>query len=230
MTTLIFHGDDQAQSRQNLHQAIAKLKQAQVQIKWLAGDKLSPADLEIELRTQNLFQTEALVIENLLSRPRSKIKQKCLNLLISYQGSKLIFFWDKKALTPTILKSLQPLKPQVKLFKLPTFLFKFLDNFKPGNSKILLTLFHQTLKLTNEQVVFVMLTKRLSQLIQAKTQPQLLKGAPWQKKQLLNQVQTWQLNQLIKLHHQLFKIDYLIKTGQTKLNLVDQLDLLILEL
>ncbi len=230
MKLFIFHGDNQTQSRQALISQLENLKRNQIQLKWLDGLQITKPDLEIELTTQNLFQTEAIIIENLLTRPRSQTKTQCLKLLNNYHGSKDVYLWDKKTVSQTTLKQLQNQKPIVNLFKFPSYLFKFLDSFQPHNQTQALKLFHQTLTLTNEQLIFVMLTRRLAQLIQAKTAPDLLNGPNWQKQQLIRQSQTWNLNRLLSTYRQLIKIDYSIKTGQTQLDLVTQLDLLILGL
>ncbi len=230
MNLFIYHGENQTGSRQALMAQLEQLKQKQVQLKWLDGINLSKQDLEVELKTQNLFQAEAVIIENLLTRPRSKEKDRCLELLANFRGHKTVCLWDGKTATKSALKKLESVKPAVKLFKLPNYLFKFLDSFQPKKAKLSLKLFHQTLELANEQLVFIMLTRRLSQLIIAKTNPELVSGASWQRQQIFRQAQNWTLSQLLQFHRRFVQIDWQLKTGQTSLSLVDQLDLVILEL
>ena len=75
-----------------------------------------------------------------------------------------------------------------------------------------------------------MLSKRVSQLIIAKSSPQLLTGASWQKNKLINQAKAWTLPKLLHLHQHLFTTDLQLKTGQSQLDMIDNLDLIILEL
>jgi DNA polymerase III delta subunit len=54
--------------------------------------------------------------------------------------------------------------------------------------------------------------------------------APWQQAKFLRQAQRFSLEQLLKIHRQLLKIDYEQKTGRAVLPLASQLDLLITDL
>ncbi len=230
MKIFIFHGEDQAKSRQALYQSIDQAKQKGFQVKWLSGDSLTRADLEIQLGTQDLFTQEIIVIENFLSQPKSKNKDQCLNYLETYSGSKDLYFWDKKLVTATTLKKLKSHQPIIKVFKLPFLVYKLLESFLPNNSDQTLAIFHQTLNHADPNFIFIMLARHLSQLIIAKTAPNQLTGASWQKQKLIRQANQWSLTQLINFHHQLFQIDLHFKTGQSQLDLIDQLDLLFLSL
>ncbi|MCE7898266.1 MAG: hypothetical protein DPW11_03540 [bacterium] len=223
MTTYLFHGDDNASSRNNLFEQ----KKKHVDIRELNGDKLLPKDLASTLGTESLFGNETLLIENLFSRPRSKDKDACVQLLINYSGNRDILIWEKKTLTKLTTNKL-PKTWIVKESKPPALLYNFLDTIVPGNyqqaTKILVTL----RKNTDDGLTYIMLSRHISTLIQAKTATNL-KLPPWQIGKLKRQASSWEISQLLFFYDELYKIDKKIKTGTTKLDLGSQLDILLLQ-
>lgn len=226
----IIHGDNLPESRNSYLKLIAKLKSNGYVPQHVAGEKISAKDLESQLLTSGLFENNALVIENLLSRKRSKEKEKCLSIIANYKGSKPIVTWDKKSLTNTILKKFTSQKPQVKEYKIPLTIFKFINVISPQSKKTSLTLLHRALKNSSDTFIFAMLARQVAQLLVAKSSPKDLQGAPWQKSQLQKLAGNWTLTQLTRTHSKLLNIDEAIKTGKTKLDLAAHLDLLILKL
>src|SRR3989339_888436 len=165
MVIFIFHGDHTASTRTQLQTAIAVERGRGVEITTLDGDKLAPRDLESALFTNNLFTPTALVIENLLSRLRSRDKDHCLELLSSYTGDKNLYLWEKKEITKLTINKL-PKTVKIALAKTPTVLFTLLDNLIPHNSARALDLLHQTVTGTEEIVVFTLIARQISSLIQ----------------------------------------------------------------
>lgn len=223
----ILHGNNIVVSRQNLSRLISEAKQSGVkEVIHLDGLKLSETSLRQALEAQSLFGSDKLVvIEKLLSRPRSKEKSTLIQVLSQTKTSTLL--WEPKQVTQPNLKPLK--NHQVQLFKTPPAIFKFLDNLKPGNSKFLLTTRHNGLRNQVPELIFYMLSRRVSDLIIAsdKNSDQLLKAAPWQKGKLKSQAQSFTASQLLSLHEELLTIDKSIKTGQSLLPLSSQLDLLL---
>lgn len=224
MTISIFHGEGTALSRKALQDAIALDKESGHEIRFLEGDKLLARDLDTALSTESLFSSETLVIENLLSRLRSKEKDACINLLASYQGNKHILLWDKKEITKPNLSKLSSAK--ISLSKAPTSLFAFLESIEPGNAKRALDLLHEAIKSSEDIIVFTMLARQISYLIIMKS-AQNPKFAPWQLGKLRSQASKWSDKQLKSFLSDLLKIDLAVKTGTTKLSYGDQLDLLL---
>lgn len=224
MSIYIFHGDSSSTSRKLLHSALSIEKSRGHEIRVIEGDKLSPSDLESSLSTTSLFSVEALQIENLLSRLKSKDKEKCLNLIANYSGYKNIYLWDKKEVTPANLKKFPSAK--VSLFKSPTSLFNLLDSLVPNNAQAILTHLHLVVKETEDIVVFTMIARQISYLIMMKsaTSP---KFAPWQMGKLRLQASKWDQTLLEQFIKELTNIDYKIKTGRSKLTYTDHLDILI---
>lgn len=221
---LIFHGEGTSSSRKLLREAIQKDKLAGHEVRTLEGDKLSPRDLESTLATESLFSVETIVIENLLSRLRSKDKDKCIELISSYTGNKNIFMWDKKEITKPNLTKLS--KAKVSNSKSPTALFTLMESLEPGNAKQALDLLHQTVADTEDIIAFTMVARQISYLIMMKsgTSP---KFAPWQIGKLKAQAAKWDDKQLEHFLAELLKIDLSIKSGFSKLSYTDHLDLLL---
>lgn len=221
----IFHGDGAATSRKLLYQELDADKLAGREIRFLEGDKITPADLETALGTASLFALESLVIENLLGRLRSKDKDRALELVALYTGDKKIYLWDKKSVTkPNLTK----LGKNVKIVesKAPTALFNFIESVFPGNLKTALALLHESALQTEDIIIFTMLTRQISYLIMIKSASNP-KFAPWQIGKLKSQASKWDSKKLEGVMVKLLDIDTKIKTGQTKLSYLDHLDLLL---
>jgi DNA polymerase III delta subunit len=217
----LFHGDDQANSRA---QAIL-VRQAQSDVRVVSGDKLAPRDLESILGTESLFGAEALWIENLFSRVRSKDKEACVALLSAYTGSRTIILWEKKAITKAATAKL-PKSWKIKESKPPAVLFTFLDSLYPGNYQEAKKLLGELRKTSEEGFIFIMLSRHISTLIQASSAT-TLKLPPWQIGKLKGQAQKWHETQLTMFYDRMYQIDLHIKTGATKLDQASQLDILL---
>ncbi|MEA3355680.1 MAG: hypothetical protein U9Q63_04340 [Patescibacteria group bacterium] len=220
----IFHGDNFVLSRQVFNQKIKAFQGEKIR---LTGKKLEENTLVQNLESKSLFKNPRLIIiENLLTLPRSKNKDSLINIILKNQSAEIIL-WEKKSITPTVKKKFT--KAIIKEFKLPAGIFKVLDSLKPGSGQITLKLFHDCLKKDAPELVFYMFHRRVSQLIQA-TEPETLKGAPWQISRLKAQTKRFKLKNLLKLHQGLINIDFSIKTGQAALPLKSQLDLLLINI
>lgn len=208
----IFHGDNYVASRQALNQALTN-KALKFEAKTLTTETLTQA-----LESNPMFSAnQSILIENLLTSIRSKLKDSLIKIILVNQD-KSIYLWEKKLITPAVKK--QFLKAQIEEFKLPPSLYSFLDSFD-------LKTFHQTLDQNPVELIFYLFHRRVSQLIQILTDPQSVKGAPWQIGKLKSQAKNLSLTKLLNLHQQLLEIDEQIKTGQTDVSLATQLDLLL---
>jgi len=225
---LILHGDNLVASRKFLNEKINQAVASGSEILKLSGEKLTLGTLQQALESKSLFVTTRLVIiENLLSLPPSKTKNRLTNYLRKNFFENLIL-WEKKE-----IRSLTGFKKAtVRLFKLPTTIFRFLESLTPEGKEHSLSLLHTCLNQDSAEMVFYMLIRQLRLLIIAKDLGVrgLDKMADWQKTRLVRQAQKFRLSQLIVLYRQLLKIDYEQKTGRASMPLSSQLDLLIASL
>jgi len=228
---IIFHGDDIVASRQELKRRLKQLKTEKLEIIKLEAIGLSSDQLAQALQSNSLFGLDRLVvIENLFSQPQISIKTQFIDLLDKGTKSRLIL-WEKKSITTSNLKKLALYETEIKLFKTPAIIFKFLDSIRPNNQAQILNLYHLALKQNPAEAIFYFLCRRIAQLIQAADpESPSLKAAPWQQTKLNNQAKHKQLEDWLKLHQKLVNIDYQIKTGKNLLPLSSQLDLLLIDL
>jgi len=211
----IFHGDNYVLSRQALNQSLTQTPE-RFDAKHLTEETLTQA-----LESNSMFKNDKIfVIENLLTLPRSQLKEKLIKIVLNNPTSE-IHLWEKKTLSPTVKK--QFAQAVIKEFKLPASLFNFLDDLSLKN-------FHQALINNPPELIFYLLHRRISQLIQALDDPTSLKGAPWQLGKLKSQAKKYSLDQLLDFHQKLLTLDEQAKTSQTVLSLTGCLDLLLLEL
>lgn len=225
----ILHGDHKVASRKILNQLIDAAKAKGVKdIIRLSGKTLTPTDLTQATQAQTFFGTDRrIVIENLLTRPQSKIKQAIITHLSNISQKKSpsypIILWDAKSLTKAQLKPFSQAKIQE--FKTPTIIFTFLDSLKPNHTPVTLKLLRQAIAADSPESVFYMLNRQVRMLLQSGDPD--FKLAPWQMKKIKHQSALFGEATIIGLHQRLLEIDERIKTGRSGLGLAGELDLLI---
>lgn len=226
MITLL-HGENIVASRDKLVELITQAKNRNKTIDRLDAKKLTPGFLQTKLIKQDLFGTErVIVIEDLLSLPRSKQKSALIDLVASCQAD--VILWGKRDLTKTMLKRFNQAK--IHHFKLSKNLFTWLDSLRGDsqNTSEQIKLLHQALNTEDAYLCFIMLARQIRMLIQALDNQ--LSGPPWMVKKIQHQAQSFQLNQLLQIHSQLLEIDHRHKTSSNTLELDQELDLLLLNL
>ena len=224
MKIFLFNGDNTVASRKAFIDALDKEIEQGVEIRRLAGTSLAAKDLESTLATENLFTTECLAVEGVLSRVKSKEKDRCLAVLNSYAGTKNIYLWEGKEVAKTNI----PKTAKVSLSKTPSVLFAFLDTLFPGNLSHAQALLHDLQPTTNDLLVFTMVARTAGNLLLAKSATSI-KLPPWQLAKLKGQASKWDEAKLLDFHDKLLAIDFAVKTGGTKLSYFDHLDILLLD-
>lgn len=228
MITLI-HGDMIEASRAEL----TRLKGASKaqEIRSLDGKGLDDTVLTQALESQSLFGGDTLVIiENLFGKLGKKLKliESLCRILVAASATVEILLWEDKEVGVTVQKNLG--NATVKLYKTPQILFQFLDGIKPQSAKILLPQFSKLTQTTVPEIVFVMITRRVRQLIQ------LVDGvAPdglqeWQANRLTAQARAFTIDELVAMHAQLVAIDIGSKTGSSPFTLAQQIEQFIVSL
>lgn len=239
---ILLHGDNRVVSRSELTKFVSEAKEKDREIIRLDGLVVSLTDIIQAFESPSFFAKEKLiVIENFFSRQKSKEKEQILDYFLKFFEKdcpfldertvlKEVVFWEGKEISPATVKKLKGW--QLKKFKTPPVIFKFLDSFRPENKRELLFLLKSSIKNTSTEFIFYMLVRRLSQLILAKELgKEGLKGlAPWQQGRLVSQAKKFTLEQLTSIYQRLLKIDTDIKTGQTLMDFSWHLDLLVVGL
>ena len=220
---LIIHGDNPVGSRDLLNQKISDYKQKGVKdIVRLDGKKVSLNQIIQSIESQSLFGTDRLVIiENLITRPKSSIKNEIISYLKNLETPE-IMIWEPKKLTKTQIKPFKFAKNQE--FKISSTIFSFLDSLS-GNKKQIAHKYLESIKANSPGSIFYMLSRQIRLIIQ--TLDPEMKIAPWQKSKLTSQLKKIGIEKILWIHHQLLQIDERIKTGQSSLGLEGELELLI---
>ena len=192
--------------------------------------KITTTDLIQALETQSLFGGDRLVIiEDLFARPKSKLKDQILKILLDSHTSEQIadiVVWEAKTLTKTQTKKFT--KAKIQEFKITKTMFQLMDTISPQNKLEALELLDQTIKNDGSEFIFAMLIRQVRLLIQA--QDNALKAPPWMQGKLKKQAQTFSRPQLLKLHTQLLTLDNQLKTSQNIMELGNNLDFIITNL
>ena len=219
---LVIHGENITASRQRL---TGQLKSFSGEIIRLDGKKITLTELKQALESSSLFGSDRLVvIENLFSRPASKIRDKLLQYCKDNQPQNLII-WDRKKIDGRALTAFK----QAEKFEIRPIIFKFLESLTPHNQKNNLGLLHQCLQQDPVEMIFYMICRQARLLILAHDlgEKGLPNMVPWQKTKLVRQANRFSLKQLLHLYKKLLIIDYQQKTGQAAFSLNHQLDLLL---
>jgi DNA polymerase III delta subunit len=226
----IIHGDDNAASR-TYYKSLQK-KDASI----FDGEKVTADDIHQATTSQSLFSEEKnIYLENFFSkRKTSKETEAILALLQNTDEHITLVFWESKQLTKkqldTFPKSIQ------KVFMLSKSLFAFLDAVKPNNSKQVFSLYHETLKHTEAEMILAMLSRQirilltLSDINSSDQIDEVKRIAPWQKNKLLSQARAFSQAELLKLHEAIFKVDVTSKRGGLSLPLSQTIDFLLLSI
>jgi DNA polymerase III delta subunit len=232
----ILHGENIVQSRNSLVALVVAAKEAGKQVQSINAKSLDLPVMEQLLGSENLFaEPQLLVIEELHSLPKSKKKDALIEMLGNFAGagasgesgaeSTAVILWEKRELTPTMLKKFPG--GRADLFKLSSALFSWLDSFG-GDKNHQLQLLAKALASDGDFMCFSMLARQIRMLIQAKEGN--LVGAPFMIAKLKSQCRNFSLEELLQVHRQLLLIDLGQKTSSSRLSLSQELELLVVGL
>lgn len=212
---VLIHGDHIEASRNELNRLKDSAKDKEV--RQLNGRTLEVGGLTQALESESLFGGEILVIiENLFGKlgKKTKLISDLAALITRSAETADIILWEEKEVGATVIKSLGT-KAKVQLFKTPVLIFQFLDGLRLGNTKILLTLFEQLVATEPAEIVFVMIVRRLRQLIMLKDNVTPEGLQPWQAGRLTNQAKLFTMEKLVSMYKKLLEIEVSIKSGSS---------------
>lgn len=235
---LILHGENTVQSRNRLFQLTSDARKKGELVVHVEIKQLDFPTLEDAFGNQNLFgESKFVVIEELHSLIKSKRKDELITFVGNFaaqtnDGGLQIVLWEKRALTPTMLKKFPGAKSEE--FKITNSLFKWLDSIgvasSAQNAKLTsLKLLRDALEKDGDFMCFTMFIRQIRLLIQVKD------GAvaglpPFMIGKLKQQAGAFTMPQLLKMHGRLLELDIEQKTSTSRLNLTQQLELLTIEM
>lgn len=230
----IIHGENIVQSRNYLNKMVEQSRQKGIQIVHLEAKPLTIPLLEDHTASQSLFgESRLIVIEELHSLPKSARKDELIQFLANLPPSAEleIILWEKRSLTPTMIKKLKVSNAQE--FKITSALFSWLDSLS-GNrhaqtQQNMLKSLAKAIDSDGDFMCHSMLVRQVRLLLQAQ-QGSFASMAPFMAAKLNKQAQQFSEQQLLTIHHQLLVLDIHQKTSSSKLSLREELELLTVEM
>lgn len=145
---------------------------------------------------------------------RGKLSEKIeqiFSYLIKCDGLDILFIEDD----PNKSKYYKTFFPKAlyKEFKIPMYIFAFMDGFFPGNSVKCFEYLGKTIKHSAAELAFHMLKRRIRELVLIKQDKLSGNYMPWQLGKLKKQAGEWDEDKLVSVYESLFKIEKGIKTG-----------------
>ena len=205
------HGDNIEVSRAEFNRIKAAKKGKE--IRSLDGRTLDAAALTQAVESTSLFGGDTMIfIENLFGKlgRKTKLIESLAAILTKSADTVDIVLWEDKEMGVTVIKSLG--KADVKLFKIPSIIFQFLDTLN-------LPAYQQLVQTEAPELVFSMLTRRIRQLIQLRdgSVPDGMQG--WQASRLTRQAKLFTMDRLIAMYKKLLEMEYSVKSGSSPFTL-----------
>lgn len=216
----LFHGDYIEASRNEL--ARIKSISQDKDVREVEGKNLDTQALTQALESSSLFGGDTVVIVyGLLKALGRKTKQAEAFTSILAGSSASVYLWEDKEIAPTLIKQLGG-SAAVRLFKLPSVIFQFLDALAPGNTQKILSLYGELIAFEAPELVHSMLAKRVRQLLMLADNVTPAGLAGWQASRLTTQARSFSIKQLRALYQELVDMEYSIKSGATPFSLAQR--------
>lgn len=213
----ILHGEDIEASRKTLQSILDSHRQEGRAIQRWQAKNATTETLRLALGSSSLFtQPRTVLIEELHSLPRSTRKNDLITLLSTAEAPDTeILLWEKRTLTKAMQKKFGTAK--ITEFKLKKSLFEWLDSIVPTGSQKTTSLLRKTLESENEYLCFILLTRRVRNMLYSKG-GKTPAGAPFMVRKVTSQARRFTLAELLRLHTELHHHDRDLKFGSTPLS------------
>lgn len=219
MTVIVYHGEDVDASYQAVADEVKEAKKNGLSVFKLEGKELDQERFFSLTSQGDFFATGKLIVINgLLSRPKSKVRDQLINLL--QESEERIILWEGKKITPASEKLL--VKANKKYFPQKEKIWQFLASWEKNNqNEKLVQLFEETCVQTDALYLLTMLMWQVQQLLEVKAGTFV--GAPFRKISLESQAKKFTEEELIKLYNLLIDLDSRAKSGGLKTALEQEL-------
>lgn len=215
MNIYLIHGDNSIASYNRLQEYINKGKSKGWEITEIEDKEINITDT---LRSNSLFSSKRLIVIKKYSLVSDQVIKN-----INELDDEFIIYHDN--LIPiTFVKKLKNVKKN-EIFKLSKFLWKFIDNFYPGNTKNCLFYFHESIKSDPVELIFSILISQLKNIFLTLYSEKPLPYPPWRLQNIKKQVDKFGKEKIKMTIDELAEIDIKVKTTSAKLT--DEIDLFI---
>lgn len=219
MTVIVYHGEDVDASYQAVADEVKEAKKNGLSVFKLEGKELDQERFFSLTAQGDFFATGKLIVINgLLSRPKSKVRDQLINLLA--ETEERIILWEGKKITPASEKLLT--KASKKYFPQREKIWALLASLEKNNqNEKMVQLFEETCAQTDALYLLTMLMWQVQQLSEVKAGTFV--GAPFRKNSLESQAKKFTEEELIKLYNLLIDLDSRAKSGGLKTTLEQEL-------
>jgi DNA polymerase III delta subunit len=226
---LLIHGNDLVSSRNFYFEEKNKSSDPIL----LEGEGLTFDQVFQAAENKSLFGSEqTILVESFFTKNKSNsIEVKKIVEYLNLSKNLSIIFWEPTELSKTaqaLLKS-----ATIKTFSFPQVLFTFLDNLRPGNSEMLVKLFHELKQNMEDELIFFMLVRQFRLMLgQDGTDKidEIKRMAPWQLGKLQKQARIFGAEKLKIAYAKLFEIDLGSKTGKIPYSIERSIDFFLSDL
>jgi len=226
----LIHGDNTEAARGKLLELKAAAKNKE--IRELNGKRMDANALVQALESSSLFGGDVMVIiEGFISSAKKREKAfatTIAQLVAAAETIDVVLYEEKEVEKGTLTK--MGATCQALLFKTPVVIFQFLDSLRPGNAKASLLLLSKVLEREPAEIVFVLMVRRVRQLMELTDHlvPDGLQS--WQADRLTSQARHFTIDKLVVMHKSLLDADIAIKTGSSPFILAQRIEQILISL
>lgn len=202
-----------SRARLNDIRELAKNKE----VREVSGKSCDITSLTQSLTSNSLFGTETLIVlDNLISKlgRKTSLITQYAKIINGRSDDAHVVLWEEKELSVTSLKNFTgQVKPE--LYKLPVILWQFLDTLKPGAVKNSLTLLKQILEQEAPELIWSLMTKRVTHLLYIREGVISADLQSWQAGRLTSQAKAFTMEKLQLLNRRLLDAEFEFKSGRS---------------
>lgn len=221
MTVTVYHGEDVDGSYAAVTERVLVAKKNGLTVFKLDGKELDRERFFSLTAQEDFFaQGKLIVINDLLRRPKSKVRDQLIELLQDCEEE--IILWEGKKLTPAAEKLLG--RAEKKYFAEKEKIWAFLGTLTPPKTPknaVWVQLYEETVRQSGTLYVLTMILWQLQQLLEVEAG--VFAGAPFRRASLEGQVRKFESGEIKALYNRLIDLDYRAKSGQLKLALDQEL-------
>jgi len=216
MNIYLIHGDNSIASYTRLQEYLDKAKEKGWEV-IIIDNK----DIINVLRSNNLFNNKRIIA----IRNYSLIDKNTLEYLNVYKDELELLIYHENLIPSTFIQKLHGVKKN-EIFRLSKHIWKFIDNFYPGNNKALIYHLNESVKTDPIELIFSLLSGYLKDIYLYKNSKNALSYPSWRIQKIKLLSSKFGKDNLNEIINELANIDLKVKT--TSANLKDELDLFIL--
>lgn len=208
MRILFLHGDHTTRSKDDLEKLVAQAKSRNFFVVRLNSE--SNISLSESISGASLFESkQAYIIDD-----EKLITAKNLKWLAQNEGKfnvSVAIRYPRRA-PPSLVKEL-PKNAKISEYKVPVYIFKFLESLYPGNQKEALNLFSAVLETETVEFVFTMMARHFRDLYWVLVDPASNGYPMWRKSRLAKQAGKLGVGKLTAIIEDMASMDLDSKTG-----------------